>query len=179
MKPTCWFARSNSVRSYLRIVTAGTLISAAAAMAFVAVKPSNPLLTGNERRDVSKFREDRDKLGGNRRALPGPERDRGPVAAAEEGYANRAYPATDIPFSATLKAQAAFNTVRARAGSTKATGNWTLAGPSKADFPDILTFSGTAYTTSGRITALAIAPDCDTNGCRLWVGAAGGGIWRT
>ena len=101
------------------------------------------------------------------------------VAAAEEHYANRAYPATDIPFSATLNAQAAFSKVKARAGSTKAIGNWALFGPSKADFPDILTFSGTAYTASGRITALAIAPNCDTNGCRLWVAAAGGGIWRT
>ena len=149
-------------------------------MAFVAVKPSSRSLSGNERRDVSKFREDRDKSGGNRRALPGLERDRGPVAAAEEHYANRAYPASDIPFSATLNAQAAFNKVKARAGSTKAIGNWALFGPSKgADFPDILTFSGTAYTASGRITALAIAPNCDTNGCRLWVAAAGGGIWRT
>jgi hypothetical protein len=107
------------------------------------------------------------------------ERDLGPLLAAEEDYANRAYPASDIPFSATLKAQAAFNQVKARAGSMKAIGTWTLAGPSKADFPDILTFSGVPYTTSGRITALAIAPNCDTNNCRLWVAAAGGGIWRT
>jgi hypothetical protein len=169
----------NRLVSNLRIAFAGTLISAAAAMAFVAVKPSSPLLSGNERRDVSKFREDRDELGGNRRALPGLERDRGPATAAEEDYANRAYPATDMPFSATLNAQAAFNQVKARAGSTKAIGTWTLAGPSKADFPDILTFSGAPYTTSGRITALAIAPNCDTDGCRLWVAAAGGGIWRT
>ena len=33
---------------------------------------------------------------------------------------------------------------------------------------------------SGRIAALAISPTCAVNGpCRLWAGAAGGGVWRT
>lgn len=33
---------------------------------------------------------------------------------------------------------------------------------------------------SGRVAALAISPTCTLNGpCRLWVGAAGGGVWRT
>jgi hypothetical protein len=42
MKPTLWFTRPNSVRLYLRLATAGTLISAAAAaMAFVALRPSS------------------------------------------------------------------------------------------------------------------------------------------
>ena len=52
-------------------------------------------------------------------------------------------------------------------------------GPSTANFPDILTFSGAAYTTSGRITALAIDPSCSTRRCRAWAAAAGGGVWRT
>src|SRR5205809_932755 len=56
---------------------------------------------------------------------------------------------------------------------------WTLIGPSTANFPDILTFSGRDYTTSGRITALAITPTCTNTNCTLWVGAAGGGVWRT
>ena len=33
-------------------------------------------------------------------------------------------------------------------------------------------------TYSGRITALAIDPTCNATTCRLWVAAAGGGIWR-
>jgi subtilisin family serine protease len=37
-----WFTRSNSVQSYLRIVTAGTLIFAAAAMALFAASPNIP-----------------------------------------------------------------------------------------------------------------------------------------
>jgi hypothetical protein len=45
--------------------------------------------------------------------------------------------------------------------------------------PGLLVFSGADYTTSGRITALAIDPSCTFDKCRLWVGAAGGGVWRT
>lgn len=33
---------------------------------------------------------------------------------------------------------------------------------------------------SGRVAALAISPSCTVNGpCRLWVGTAGGGVWRS
>jgi len=154
-------------------------MSAAAAMAFVAAKPSGPFLLGksdNTDQAINKFRQGRDQIGGNRRALPGPETDRGPVAAAEEAYANRAYPASDVPFKLTVDAQKAWANVVAQAPSA---GVWTLIGPSGGNFPDILTFSGRDYITSGRITALAIAPTCTSNDCMLWVGAAGGGVWRT
>jgi len=109
--------------------------------------------------------------------MPGPETDRGPVAAAEEAYANRAYPASDVPFRVTRNAQRAWANVLSM--SQPSANPWTLIGPSTANFPDILTFSGRDYTTSGRITALAIAPTCTNSNCTLWVGAAGGGVWRT
>ena len=33
---------------------------------------------------------------------------------------------------------------------------------------------------SGRVAALAISPACESDGpCRMWVGAAGGGVWRS
>ena len=33
---------------------------------------------------------------------------------------------------------------------------------------------------SGRVSALAISPTCEEHGaCRMWVGAGGGGVWRT
>jgi len=109
------------------------------------------------------------------------EGDRTPADIAAEAYANRAYPGTDIPFSSTLAAQNAFNAVKKNGvGKGKHTpGQWTLIGPSTANFPGLLTFSGADYTTSGRITALAIGPSCSSKSCRLWVGAAGGGVWRT
>ena len=45
--------------------------------------------------------------------------------------------------------------------------------------PGLLVFSGADYTTSGRITALALDPACSEAKCRVWIGAAGGGVWRT
>lgn len=33
--------------------------------------------------------------------------------------------------------------------------------------------------TSGRVTALLLSPTCVPRNCRLWLGAAGGGVWRT
>lgn len=40
--------------------------------------------------------------------------------------------------------------------------------------------SGLAQSVSGRVSTLAISPLCERQGaCRLWVGTAGGGVWRT
>jgi len=97
----------------------------------------------------------------------------------EEAFATRAYPATDIPLQAALNAQSAFNNVKSHGHGKHVADTWGLIGPSSANFPGLLTFSGADYTTSGRITALAIAPSCDNGHCRLWVAAAGGGVWRT
>src|SRR5436309_10717963 len=159
METPRWFSR-NHLLSQFRIASVVTLMSAAAAMAFVAAKPSGPFLLGksdNTDQAINKFRQDRDQIGGNRRAMPGPETDRGPVAAAEERYAHRAYPASDVPFRLTRNAQKAWANVKSLAPSA---GTWQLIGPKGGDFPDILTFSGREYITSGRITALAIAPTC-------------------
>jgi hypothetical protein len=184
MKTPRWLIGTRFV-SHLRMAGAVTLMSAAAAMAFVAVKPSGPLVVTNSNSNnqaIAKFREDREELFRNKRALPGPERDGGPLLAAEIEYANRAYPAKDIPFSAISNATTAWTNVRARGvgrGPNAPTSAWTLVGPSTANFPDVLTFSGAAYTTSGRITALAVDPSCSARRCRAWAAAAGGGVWRT
>src|SRR5947199_5381281 len=98
METPRWFSR-NHLLSQFRIASAVTLMSAAAAMAFVAAKSSGPFLlgkSGNTDQAINKFRQDRDQFGGNRRALPGLATDRGPVAAAEERYAHRPYPASDV-----------------------------------------------------------------------------------
>src|SRR5437867_5103745 len=179
MKTPRSFSR-NRFSSGVRFTIAGTLLCAAVAMAFVAAKPSGPFLlgkSGNTNKAINKFRQDRDQTGGNRRTMPGPEIDRGPITAPQERYANRAYPASDVPFRLTRNAQRAWANVLSM--SQPSANPWTLIGPSTANFPDILTFSGRDYTTSGRITALAIGPTCANNNCTLWVGAAGGGVWRT
>src|SRR6266487_5996140 len=163
--------------SLVRITSASVLLTAAAAMAFVAVKPSSPLLSKSD----SKLNQHRIQLFKNKIAMPGPEREGGPTAGAQEAYANRAYPAPYVPFILTRNAHRAWTNVVARAPGKgiNVLGGWTLAGPSTANFPDILTFSGAAYTTSGRITALAVDPACSTTRCRVWAAAAGGGVWRT
>src|SRR5207302_5244366 len=172
-----------SVFSHLRIAAAVTLMSAAAALAFVAVNPSGPLLLGksDNQAAINKLRQNRVQLFRNKLALPGAERDAGPTAAAEEDYANRAYPGAYVPFSATLNARAAFKNVQTRSNSNPASniGTWNLIGPSTTNFPDVLTFSGAPYADSGRVTALVIDPNCNNTTCRVWMAAAGGGIWRT
>src|SRR5438034_4849336 len=147
MKAPNSFSR-NRFFSSVRFAIAVALMSAAAAMALIAAKSSGPFLlrkSGNKNQAINKFRQDRDPSGGNRRALPGPEIDRGPVAAAEERYANRAYPASDVPFKLTRDAQKAWANVKSQAPSA---GVWTLVGPSIPNVPDILTFRGRDYTTS-------------------------------
>jgi hypothetical protein len=151
-------------------------------MACVAAKTSSPFLLGKS--DVKsvapdKFRKDLDELLGNKRTVPGLDKDKGPLAAALEAFALRAYPADDVPSHATLNAIAGFNRLKGRNIGNDSVRTWELIGPSTANFPDILTFTGSEYITSGRITALAIAPNCSNSNCRVWVGAAGGGIWRT
>jgi hypothetical protein len=107
----------------------------------------------------------------------------GPAAlqAAEESFAQRAYPANDIPIQLSVNAQQSWKALDNRGngkGKNKA-GQWAMIGPSHSNMPGLLVFSGADYTTSGRITALALDPSCSQSKCRLWVGAAGGGVWRT
>ncbi len=161
---------------------AGALtLSIAAAVAFVAVNRSSPsplAKTGGKARTFNKLgRDDAEKVKQNMMAMPGPEREGGPMAATEEDYANRAFPAAYIPFQLTTNAQKSWGKVKP--GKKNKAGTWTLVGPSSANFPDVLTFSGAAYTTSGRVTALAIAPNCGQGHCYLYLGAAGGGVWKT
>jgi hypothetical protein len=71
-------------------------------------------------------------------------------------------------------------------------GAWAALGPvtpsvsgEASQFFDPATQTGPTTEESGRVTALAIDPNCGKGSapagapCRLWVAAAGGGIWRT
>jgi len=173
------FSQPNRLFSSIRSAIAVSLVTAAAAMAFVAIQPSVPWLLGkSEKKNVTnKFSQTPAQLHRNKLALPGAEREGGPTARAEEDYANRAYPAPYVPLATTLNARRAFQTVQSRGNSN--IGTWNLIGPSTTNFPDVLTFSGAPYVTSGRITALAIDPGCNNTTCRVWAAAAGGGVWRT
>jgi hypothetical protein len=122
----------NRFVSHLRMAGVVTLMSAAAAMAFVAVKPSSQMLVSSQDRlrTISKFRGDRDELGGNKRTLPGIDREGGPLLAALEDYAHRAYPAKDVPMQATLNAITSFRHVRAMSMGRPTVSAWQQIGPS-------------------------------------------------
>lgn len=117
------------------------------------------------------------------RLKDGGEPEGGPNALALEKFRNRAYPGTDIPMALTQAARQSMAHVHAESmagirGPVLGT-SWTALGPTTAQYPAVLGRTGAAYIASGRISALAISPVCTTTLCRLYVGAAGGGVWRT
>src|SRR5262245_18898935 len=101
----------------------------------------------------------------------------GSYAAREE--AQRAYPADAVPFEATENSLSTFASLK---GNGKGPGSWQQIGPTQAKYPAFLNqflAGGKEYTASGRVTALALA-GCKKNGvCKLYLGAAGGGVWRS
>jgi hypothetical protein len=102
----------------------------------------------------------------------------GEETAAAEAYASRAYPAADITWEQTQTAMAAAAAVRAR--GAKLSPKWDAVGPSTVDVDRLGTQTfqrGTQW--SGRITAMAVDPKCKPQECTLYIGAAGGGVWRT
>jgi hypothetical protein len=95
-----------------------------------------------------------------------------------ESYLIRAYPAGDLPGDATVAAVQGWAALNAGAHSL---GTWSLIGPAKATYPHQLNpflFDGAQYVTSGRVTAMAISSKCRPGDCALYMGAAGGGIWK-
>jgi hypothetical protein len=116
-----------------------------------------------------------------------------------EQYDNRAYPSTTIGYQQVITSQQAFAAVQNHARTarvvTKATvpststsgsqvsSSWQLIGPSS----DKVNGFFLGYTpgdrgaadiiSSGRVTSIAVSPGCSASACRVWVGAAGGGIW--
>ncbi|TMP89630.1 MAG: hypothetical protein E6L06_09455 [Verrucomicrobia bacterium] len=184
MKSDHWFSR-NRLLSQLRIASGVTLISAAAAMAFVAAT-DNVLTIGNGSRKARPLPAFGGKLtaqdlagNGGEPAISESDQD-GLDRAAQEAYRHRAYPATEVRIADTLNAQKAWAKIKGKSAKAgvNAQGQWSLAGPSIASYPGSLTFTGHDYIASGRTTALAIAPNCSQAKCRLYLGAAGGGIWR-
>ncbi|MCU1353854.1 MAG: hypothetical protein JWM05_3063, partial [Acidimicrobiales bacterium] len=116
------------------------------------------------------------------------------VDNASEQVANRAYPRGYVESARALAAGDAFNAAptRLQASDLPAAGPgqaparpnvdhaWTELGPYTPYVPGIVTYTGAPTRDSGRVTALAVDPACGRGrGCRAWVAAAGGGVWRT
>src|SRR5882724_11621318 len=168
-----------SVFSYLRIAIAGSLVISAAALGFTAMKTSSPPSLGKSTAKAAlpnKFRRDVNqtvfaKIG---------EAGESPASWADENYQLNG--GDQITARNIAGARAAFSAIKTKGaiGSGKnSTAAWFSLGPTNAIYPAFLNRHGSQYVTSGRITALEIAPNCTLQSCTLWVAAAGGGIWRT
>ena len=109
----------------------------------------------------------------------------GPASADAEAFLARAYPDTDIPLARLQAARAAGSRLAAKFPRGKGrSGTWVTVGPTQALYPftqfrNSFGYVPNRYVASGRATAIAIDPNCAPGNCRLWVYAAGGGVWRT
>ena len=188
--------------SRTRLAAAGAVGIAAAVIAVAAVKTSR--VTSAPVRGFAFKRGAADlQPGGNKKALFGASEFRwADYTPAVEAYLKRAYPGNEVPLEATLAARSGWESMNLKPHSK---GTWQLIGPSEANVPGVLNALGDAapYITAGRVTALALSPKCGDDGddddhgrgnddghgrggdndhggtCRLYVAAAGGGIWRT
>jgi hypothetical protein len=92
------------------------------------------------------------------------------VAQAERFLAQRGLTPEQARWNAARRPQRRFNAANAIA-ETAGTAAWTAVGPTAVT-------SQSYGLVTGRITALALDPS-DTTGNHLYVGATGGGVWRT
>ena len=118
-------------------------------------------------------------------ALPsnGGEGNRGPGGADAAFLQALAFPGTDIPLAQLTAARSAASTAKGRLPKHSNTG-WASIGPSTALYPfsplrTLPLYVPNEYPAAGRVTALVLAPTCKPGDCRLWVGEATSGIWRT
>jgi len=66
------------------------------------------------------------------------------------------------------------------AGRPNRARDWKLVSPDNNKVDSLATYTGRATSVAGRVTALALTPGCQTDDageCRLFMGAAGGGVW--
>jgi PKD domain len=116
-----------------------------------------------------------------------------------EQVGNRAYPRSYVDDRLAVKSRrafertpssaprSAFKTGKAyRAARAAAPGSWAGLGPitpnvsgQASQFFDPVTQKGPPTQESGRVSAIAVDPACAQGDCRVWIAAAGGGIWRT
>jgi hypothetical protein len=121
-------------------------------------------------------------------AIPGNggESAEGPGSAEEQTFESLAFPAADVS-AASLEGQRSAADVIAKKGFPSGKGRkgtWVSIGPSEALYPaspfrNVFSYVPAAYVAAQRTTAMAIDRTCDPGHCRMWIGPAGGGVWRT
>ena len=123
---------------------------------------------------------------GSLRAAPHSSNLGDPTSWEEEQDRARAYPAESVAYSWIAEARANWKSKKGRpfpTGKGKK-GTWVSVGPTTALYPlspfrTRTDYVAGEYEAGGRMTSLAIDPNCSKHRCRLWIAAAGGGIWRT
>ena len=188
MKSLRWFNRIR-ILTNLRIASAVTLMSAAAAVAFVAVNPSGPLFSGksdNKSEAKLEARSMRSKaFGQHLKTLLGPAHEKDAEAARVDGpaatsYDDVAYPAKSIAAAQQVNASNAAKAIGRLPGGKRT--NWQEVGPSGVPADALVASESTGASAgtiySGRATAIAVAPNCTALSCAVFIGAAGGGVWQ-
>jgi hypothetical protein len=169
-----------SRRSFrLAVLGVAALVLAASATALVVASGAKPHAAHSMQPFVHhKQIPLRVAAGRNAEAAIGPNEVRHPDDTPDvEAYLQRAYPLDEVSIASTLNAQNAWAHLQSAGGSP---GTWQLIGPSSGTVPAVLNVLGdtAAYVASGRVTALALGR-CQGEDCKLFLGAAGGGVWRT
>ena len=109
-----------------------------------------------------------------------------PSALPKRGFSRKG--STTTSTSGTTKRSSTKSAVRCRPSRSRATkrGHATAstAGPSNALYPatqfrNSFGYVPAEYSAGGRTTSIAISPTCKPGNCLLWLGVAGGGVWRT
>src|SRR5881394_604831 len=164
-----------SVFSYLRLAVAGTLVVAAVGLGLSSFSTQPTVQFSENHRGSAAFLKHTEDLFA---AKVGPAGEK-PASWADENYQLNG--GDRITARNISGARTAFNVIQKNGvgkGKTS-TASWFSLGPKNAIYPAFLNRHGSQYVTSGRITALAIAPNCTTLKCTVWVAAAGGGVWKT
>jgi hypothetical protein len=99
----------------------------------------------------------------------------------QEAYDDRAYPRKWIGAAQQRTAALAAATIASLPAAS--TTSWQEVGPSGVPADALVASESTGASAgtifSGRGTAIAVSPTCRPSGCVVFIGAAGGGVWKT
>ena len=156
----------------IRLGTAGLLVAVAITLLLVFTGAARP-----DRASTAKLAGGADVAAPSGTDSPGEE----PIGGYEAYIsAARTSPADVIPPAMVQNAKNTFDKIAKQGDNSNGNNHWQSYGPLQNSVqPGVLSFSGATTATASRDTAIVVAPTCVSGNCRLWVGSAGGGVWRT
>ncbi len=177
-----------SVSVFRILVSLLTLIVAAAVATVFEASPNQPSPAVRERLVGEELPLALERHLERLRPIPGNggESPEGRGAAEAEKFFALAFPEADVTLAQLTAARSAAARLHGKPFPTGKgrPGTWITIGPSQALYPATIfrssfSYVPARYVAGGRATAVAIDPNCRPGNCRLWISAAGGGIWRT